>query len=135
VLFLTDRRKNIRLLKDALKHSRVRWQGSIVSESLSRKIDRLVEGDWSVEDVIETHFDEISTTSNVGTGVERPLGHMETLRKLLSWVRGRVDLEVLSSEEGLRETARKVARRFFDEVLPDAPQETVEGFLSWLKEP
>jgi len=44
------------------------------SGRIEEGVDRLIEGEWSVDDLIEACVDEVSTAGSAGSGLDRPLG-------------------------------------------------------------
>jgi len=47
---------------------------SVPDPAIAEKVNKLLSGEWSVEDVLETECDETSTSASAGSGTDRAIG-------------------------------------------------------------
>lgn len=97
-------------------------------ESLGKKLDQFLAGNWTVSDLVEMHMDELSTAVAVGSGTERPLGTEEEEKRRKMQER----LSEWCQKESVSPTGANI-RRFFDEVFPGISEETIAEFRKGIR--
>lgn len=100
---MVDRRRILRAAESAPR----RRLPSRIDPTINEKLDHLISGRWTADDLIEMQMDEISTSAAVGTGTDRQLG-------------GGASKLFRSYEDYLARTGKKKSRRTLDEYLDES---------------
>lgn len=115
----------LRRLASAAPHAARRPLRALTDEALNESVERYLNGEWDVRDLVEMHVDdvavqELSTAASVGSGPDRGLGRYhpdedKQLEKILS------QLEGYKRRMGLSEVRPSTIRQFAAEYgLPES---------------
>jgi hypothetical protein len=94
-----------------------------IDPTMQSRVDVILSGKWSIEDVLEMQVDELTTAAAVGSGPDRPLGvsrdnRFEKLCKAYE--------EYLSKTK--KESSSSVVREFLEGTAPGLDEKTVKDF-------
>jgi hypothetical protein len=97
---------------------------------VAEKMASIDSGRWTVDDVLETQVDELSTAVSVGSGTERPLGSKEKDK----WEKLRKGYEAYLSRTRM-EASRRSAKLYFNETTGgSASDDLLEQWLRFLED-
>lgn len=105
----------------------------VVTDSDRTLMNKVISGDWSVDDLIESSLDETSVSGNVGTGPDTAIG---AITPVAPFKDNKLERLFKEFEEYLSRTRKPATKKeVFEFTERRALPESVERkFIAWIKE-
>lgn len=98
-----------------------------IDESILQRVEGILSGEWSIEDVLELQVDEISTSGSVGPGVSKSLMTVKDDR--LKKLKGSYEKYL---ERKKRKSSPSSVKEFFNEVAPGSSESVIRNFSMYI---
>lgn len=95
-----------------------------VEPSVDKKVEKILSGEWTIDDAIEMQVDEISTAGSVGSGPDQTLG---TVRRTDEYEHLKKAYEEYLAKTD-KEDSNKAVKEFFENFAPGYNKSAIKGF-------